>query len=529
MSNGWKDVRGYFPGDWVRPRKNEGHWRPLVDLTEVFPGHRSVGRSGAFELYDAPIGVRLAIEEADKSAPIEFEGEVDADVGGVGNSVRVWQEDGRYHLLYYQGRHVAYAVSEDAYRWTRPPLGIIERNGSKENNLVTDIGGDMLKAVFEDPTAPPEERFKGMGCEGARINSETSEVVNEGEEVGSESVEKWWADQEYMGPAFEGPRLILKGRVIGWVSPDRVHWKQTDGILGDYPMDGGLSVRYDEKSGYYYAYCRIQGVPQEQFDLIGSGVPEDGIFHRAIGLTRTRDFNHWPAPKLLIFPDGQDEPDLSFYGADYFPYPGRDDLHCMLVQAYHHATDHVDSQFAVSRDGLIWQRPERKAIIPVGGSGDPDEAMVYSWGSGLAELPDGSWGSLYGGHTSLHNEPSRREHKTVLQWARWRPHGFCGIEAEVEGRFTLPTVERSAAQLRLNYRCRPGGWIKVEILRNIPSRIHPDVDPVEGLTFEECDLLTGDSVDQTVTWNGNSDLSGVGEMVAVRIRMFQAKVFAYQV
>ncbi len=527
MSNGWKDVRGYYPGDWVRPRQNAGHWRPLVDWTEVFPGHRAVDRTGAFELYDAPIGVRLAIEEADKSAPLEFAGQVDGDVDGVGNSVRVWQADDRYHLLYYQGRHVAYAVSEDAYRWTRPALGIIERNGSKENNLVTDVGGDLLKAVFEDPTAPPEERFKGMGCEGAMINSETEEVANAGEEVDEEYIQKWWADQEYLGPAYKGPRLILKGRVMGWVSPDRIHWKRTDKILADFPMDGGLSARYDEKSGHYYAYCRIQGVPQEQFDLIGSGVPEDGIFHRAIGLTRTKDFNHWPAPKLLLFPDGQDEPDLSFYGGDYFPYPGRDDLHCMLVQAYHHATDHVDSQLAISRDGLIWQRPERKPIIPVGGPGAPDAAMVYSWGSGIAELPDGTWGSLYGGHTSLHNSPQRGE--AVLQWARWQPHRFCGIEADVEGRFTLPTVVRTASQLRLNYRCRPGGWIKVEILRNIPSRIHPDVDPVAGLTFAESDLLQGDSLDQTVTWNGNSDLSEVGEMLAIRIRMFQAKIFAYRV
>ena len=153
--------------------------------------------------------------------------------------------------------------------------------------------------------------------------------------------------------------------------------------------------------------------------------------------------------------------------------------------------------------------------------------MVYSWGSGIAELPDGSWGSLYGGHTSLHNAPQREE--AVLQWARWRPHRFCGIEADVEGRFTLPTVVRTANQLRLNYRCRPGGWIKVEILRNIPSRIHPDVDPVTGLTFAESDLLQGDSLDQTVTWNGNSDLSEVGEMLAIRIRMFQAKLFAYRV
>ena len=93
----------------------------------------------------------------------------------------------------------------------------------------------------------------------------------------------------------------------------------------------------------------------------------------------------------------------------------------------------------------------------------------------------------------------------------------------------MPTVVSTASQLRLNYRCRPGGWIKVEILRNIPSRIHPDVDPIAGLTFEESDLLQGDSLDQTVTWNGNSNLSEVGEMLAIRIRMFQAKIFAYHV
>ncbi len=526
MSNEWKDGRGYFPGDWVRPRKNTGNWRPLVDLTEVFPGHRAVDRSGAFELYDAPIGVRLAIEEADKSDPLEFDG----DLEGLSNTVRVWKADDGYQLLYYQGRHVAYAVSEDGYKWTRPSLGVIEKNGSKDNNLVTEVGGDMLKAVCEDPTAPPEERFKGMGCEGGLINSETGEVANEGEEVDDEDISKWWADQEYLGPAYKGPRLILKGRVIGWTSPDRIHWKRSDKILANFPMDGGLSLRYDERSGYYYAYCRIQGVPQEQFELVGSGVSEDGIFHRAIGLTRTKDFWNWPAPKLLIFPDGQDDPDLSFYGGDYFPYPGGDDLHCMLVQAYHHATDHMDSQLAVSRDGLIWQRPERKPIIPVGGPGTADSAMAQPWGSGIVELPDGSWGSLYGANPTLHNEPdSEAEGSRAIQWARWGPHRFCGLETKVEGRFTIPTVTRTADQLRLNYRCRPGGWIKVEILRLIPSRIHPDVDPVAGMTFDECDILKGDTVDRVVTWNGKSDLSEIGDMVAIRIRMFQAKVFAYHV
>ena len=58
---------------------------------------------------------------------------------------------------------------------------------------------------------------------------------------------------------------------------------------------------------------------------------------------------------------------------------------------------------------------------------------------------------------------------------------------------------------------------------------HGDVDPLKEFTFEECDRLTGDSLDQVVTWQGRSDISGIGEMVAIRLKMFQAKVFAYQV
>ena len=42
-------------------------------------------------------------------------------------------------------------------------------------------------------------------------------------------------------------------------------------------------------------------------------------------------------------------------------------------------------------------------------------------------------------------------------------------------------------------------------------------------------LLTGDSIDHVVTWKGQRDISGIGETVAIRIQMFQAKLFAYRV
>ena len=60
------------------------------------------------------------------------------------------------------------------------------------------------------------------------------------------------------------------------------------------------------------------------------------------------------------------------------------------------------------------------------------------------------------------------------------------------------------------------------------SAVSPDPDPVEGFTFADCDRLVGDVSDRVVSWNGNSDISSVGGTVAIRLKMFQAKLFAYR-
>ena len=88
---------------------------------------------------------------------------------------------------------------------------------------------------------------------------------------------------------------------------------------------------------------------------------------------------------------------------------------------------------------------------------------------------------------------------------------------------------RTRDEFRLNYRCRPGGWVSIELLHAVPSRIHADVEPVPGFTVADCGRLTGDAEDALVTWNGRSDISPVREMVGIRLRMFQATVFAYSV
>jgi len=41
--------------------------------------------------------------------------------------------------------------------------------------------------------------------------------------------------------------------------------------------------------------------------------------------------------------------------------------------------------------------------------------------------------------------------------------------------------------------------------------------------------LIGDESNRVVTWNGNSDISSLGESVAIRLKMFQAKLFAHRI
>ncbi len=59
------------------------------------------------------------------------------------------------------------------------------------------------------------------------------------------------------------------------------------------------------------------------------------------------------------------------------------------------------------------------------------------------------------------------------------PHRFCGFEAQTEGGFTIPTIYRRNDELRLNYRCQPGGWVSVELMQLMPSMFHGDVDPLQ--------------------------------------------------
>ena len=498
----------------ARDLSGEGDWVPMIDWSSTHPGNRGVNREGRYECYEAPAGVRITIEEAHKAGPILEPG--DGHVALL--PLSVWQADGRYHLIYCAYppatrassalggiHHACYAHSKDGLQWTCPELHQVEWNGSTANNI---LSVPLTGTAFHDPNAPPEERFRSIGQRGALYDADS------GEELDRDEAYQRWRRQEYEGAAYRGPRMESRHWVEGWASPDGIHWKSV-GKLADMDSDGGSAAHYDPETQSYFAYLRVEGMRR-----------------RATGLTRTEDFWKWPVADLVLFPDPQDPPDVSFYGCDYFPYPTNRNLHGAFVEVYHQHTDYNDTQIAFSYNMTHWFRPERRAIIPCGPPGSPDAGFARSWG-GLFELPDGDWATVYRAGRSLHNyrasQPHVEQHPVVLMMAAWRPHRFSGIESEHEGTFTIPTLRRRKHELRLNYRCGIGGYITAELIAGTTSRIHPDADPIPGYSFADADLLSGDDLSRPMTWNGNSDLSGIGEKVAVRVRMFRSKLFAYSV
>ena len=516
------------PQERKRIRYNSGAWNPLVDTTEVFPGNRNIDENGVFNLYDGAVGVRFRVEQADRSAPL-LEAVAEWERGSSIGPLFIWNADDRWHMIYEctTAGKTCYATSIDGYQWHRPDLGQVNFGGSTKNNLLAS-GIVGATAVFLDPHAPPNERFKAMGSDMNWYDPDTLQRV-----IGPEAMRRWTKQQE-LGDEYQGPRAEIWGRTLGWVSSDGLDWKLLEESLGNRPVNGGISAYYDAHLDEYIGYLQIMGNTAELMPGIGTGQIEVETQRRTIGFSRTKDFRRWPAPKLILAPDGQDDLDISFYGANYFPYPGRTDLHAMIIPIYHQATEDMDSQIAFSRDGIFWYRPERRAVHTVGPPGSGDQCSAHPWRNGLVELPDGRWAVPYSANSTRHNVHEKDkdelfpERKPMqIRYMLWQPHRFCGIEAEVEGRFTIPTIYRHGNELRLNYRCAPGGWITVELLR-ARSAVSPDPDAIPGFAFDDCDRLIGDVADQVVTWNGNSDLSGIGGTAGIRIKMFQAKLFAYK-
>ena len=259
----------------------------------------------------------------------------------VGGYMSVMQEGDRIRLWYEcadtrGGDHVAYAESTDGgATWVKPELGVIEYQGSRDNNLV--VAGIHGATVFGNrPDAPEGERY----C--LFVGSPNKAFVS--------------ADGFHWNPKGEVPFLNMGGRS---------------------GLDSQNVMMWDTRIAKYVAYPRLN----------------DPKLMRTVARAESDTFGNFPDPAIVFSRDDLDPPELDFYTSAAIEYPFAADAYYMFPAAYHHTPPPppndgpIDVQFAASRDGIHWVRPDRRPIIRLGFDGAWNAGCMYA-GRGLSRHGD---------------------------------------------------------------------------------------------------------------------------------------------
>ena len=502
---------------------------PFLDWYDIWAGLAGVNDNGETWLQDPPVGMRLVVQPAGRTE-IFLRAEHPWEQGGL-HYPCVLLDGGRYRLWYWttgaaEGafRLHAYAESEDGLRWERPELGLVEYEGSKSNNLVFHYEDFELNSVFIDPNADPEERYKAISPRTVFYRKGVLDPDigwDEFRELGKQTDAADDPTKDTMTAVKEEFGVWRDNVVMGAVSADGLHWRILDDPLvnvGGTPLDTQNVATYEPETGDYVAYLR--GFPEElQHGFRG---------RRAVRKVAGRQFGDWSAPRYVLCSDQQDRFDEDIYTSCYCAYPDVPGLHLMFPAVYHRMDSELDVQLAVSRDAWNWTRPERRPVITRAAE-DGEYGMVIA-GPNLVPLNEREWGLPYACTYDRHDRgPKEEGARDVFRWAIWERDRLVALEAPVEGRVTTIGRQCHGGELRLNFQTRKAGWIKVELTTQ-PTEPISRVEPIEGFSLAEADPLSGDELDQVVTWKGSGDLSRLqGMKVAVRIHMARAKLFSFSI
>jgi hypothetical protein len=389
-------------------------------------------------------------------------------------------DGGRYRMWYrtddqYSGnamRH-AYAESMDGIVWEKPTVGLIEYNGSKENNLVFEGPSDCFAPFVDDnPDAAHDERYKAVA---------------------------------------RGPdRQVLEA----YVSADGLKWRKLreEPILTDPPFDSHNVAMWDSWRGEYVLYARGSA---------GSGGPFKGGV-RWVRRSTSKDFLNWSP---LVDIDTGETPIEHFYTnscvryerapGTYIMFPSRFVVERTPDPEWEYGDGVNDIVFMSSRDGLRFDRSFKEAFVrPALDSRNWHERGIYMDVGILHTSPTEM--SIYGVENMRY--PSVNIRRYTL-----RTDGFVSVNAGFEsGEFTTRPLIFEGGELELNYSTSAVGSVQVEI-QDAEGHVLP------GYGLGDCPEKFGDEIDGVISWKAGPSVGGLaGQGVQLRFVLKDADLYAFR-
>ncbi len=527
----------YFTS-WKYVRQGQFAWRIQRDPA-AGAGEQNVGawlkgdgtRPARFEPIDMPRGIRLVAQPATKvpfqpgqlAATLYDDGKYKAwyTVGPSPNPEPYSTKD---RILPGHGACMAYAESDDGVKWEMPRLGLVEYDGSRDNNIVFrgDLNGSTRGwhggCVFVDPSSK-DERFKMLY-------------------LGLCTDEEWAAfEKKYPGeadtmarrPDVGGFRCVFA--VFGAVSPDGLHWKSLPEPLMIQHADTQNTCYYDLDRKEYVAYIRAWQVNERAPGY----VPDDsdvwiGVGRRSIGRAVSRDFRHFKPAEVVVSTGADMAPSHVWYTNGKTTLPDAPDNHVLFPWLWELERDAGSVWLWSSSDGWTWSRVPGGPVVSPGNPGERDGSFLTCTGE-LLQYPGEKWGIPYSGVPIPHKYPGRditaRKGlfpgvEGVSGLATWPKGRLVALQCDDEGEFATVAVVPPGEHIRLNASVPPTGYIQVAV------RLFGQGGDVAGRTFDDTDRLVGDGLAMPVTWKGESAMKHEGKPVILRFRLRQAKLFSVE-
>ena len=399
---------------------------------------------------------------------------------------------------------VCYAESDDGLRWRRPAVGLVEFQGSRENNILQVLpeGDSVFFNVTKDSHDPDtSRRYKALGF------------------------------QYSYSADLDAPR---GGYGIGVAfSPDGLNWTKRPGLVlttKEVTDCDCILPRRDPATGKWVGFFRPRTQPKKR---------------RFVGYSQSDDFEHWTLPRMLLTPDHSDDEWTEFYGmAATAVQEWR--VGCLWVFHNNPAFSPMTTELAYSRDGRNYRRAmPRHEFVPLGPDGAPDSVMIsvaaiVEHGNEFLLYYHGSnadHGSDRGLDRRSHSLPPAKTahgepHRSIFGVARLPWGQFCGLRADGDGMVeTKYLCNYGRSGVKALATVENGGAIAAEILDQygepIPgwgatsSRARADDRGISSLHWGREELIG--RPDQTSDEKGT-----VGHVVKLRFHLHKATLYGFQ-
>ena len=374
-------------------------------------------------------------------------------------------------------------------------------------------------------------------------------------------------------PASERYKMVDGMRNLIQASSDGSDWKVLyNGVFPPqacYPrgMDSHNVCFFDTRLGKFTAFVRVNKVyecPPERVSYFGEvGKAKYGAENRygrrTIGRSVTDDLSKFPMPEVVLEPDEKDPifggvKVMDFYCPQVIQYPYAQDAYFLFNCRYRSYEDWYlsidmskyprgiifgkkgeknrpgiyncgveDIELDASRDGIDWNRYDRKQWIPQGAEGSFDSLTMYM-SRGMLLRGDEIW-MYYIGLDDPHTGNKEAQNRYTLSRVVLRKDGFTCVEADYAGgQFTTPPMRFKGEALYLNIETSALGLARVEIQ-------DADGKPIEGYGLDDCDRIhTANSTSGLVTWGGKSGIELLsGQPVRLRFELqFGTKLYSFR-